>query len=177
MAIAYPAPNRWTNETITDAGHDIWVEDGIWRSTDDVAVQAIIDSHDPLPQAQVEAERMVKMTADRARSRYADPAKSEIYRRKEREATDYLAAVAASGGAELADTSAYPFLVVEQTARGLATVSDAAHWILYVRDQWVQVMVAIEQIARPAVEAARAGTDWQTVMADARAAVAQLDAV
>ena len=177
MAITYPTPNQWTNEAITAAGHDIWVEDGVWRSTDGVAVQAIIDSHDPLPQAQAEAERMVKLAADRARSRYADPAKSEIYRRKEQEATDYLAAVAANGGAELADTSAYPFLVVEQAARGLATVSDAATWILSVRDQWIQVMVAIEQIARPAVEAARAGTDWQTVMADARTAAAQLDAV
>ena len=142
----------------------------------DNEIQAAIDAYDPLPSARADAVASIKEAADQARRRYASPEKDGIYIIKAQQAQEYLGAVAA-GGSELADTTGYEFVVSEQAARQLATVSDAANWILSRRQQWLAIMVAIEDIARPAIEQIRASTAWQDCAQISDAAVAQLEAV
>jgi len=141
-------------------------------------IQAAIDAYDPLIPAQTDAIKRVKSAADEARRRYANPEKDGIYLTKAQQATDYLAAVAASGGVELADTSGYEFVVSEQHASNFQSVSDAANFILGMRNKWLAIMLAIEDIARPAITEISALTsdEWQRAEVIADSAVTGLEA-
>ena len=61
--INYIEKGQGLHSAITEAGHWLMQVDGQWESSDDVAVQAIIDSYDPLPKVQqamwnaIQAER------------------------------------------------------------------------------------------------------------------------
>lgn len=44
------------HEFIKESGHSLTEKDGVWISSDDVAVQAIINNYDPLPPAQADAK-------------------------------------------------------------------------------------------------------------------------
>lgn len=61
--ITYTEKGHGLHAAITNAGHWLIQEDGVWKSSDDAAVQQIIDSFDPLPQVQaamweaIQAER------------------------------------------------------------------------------------------------------------------------
>lgn len=63
MSINYTEKGRGMHEAIAAAGHWLMQQDGQWVSSNDEAVQAVIDSFDPLPEArrakwlQVQAER------------------------------------------------------------------------------------------------------------------------
>ena len=48
------------HEAILAAGYRLWQENGIWKSTNDVAVQAIIDAYDPLPDIKADAIAAIK---------------------------------------------------------------------------------------------------------------------
>lgn len=50
--ITYVEKGHGLHADITSAGHWLIQEDGVWKSSDDVAVQQIIDTYDPLPQVQ-----------------------------------------------------------------------------------------------------------------------------
>ena len=54
--INYTEKGHGLHEAIANAGHKLWNEDRAWKSTDDVAVQAIIDSYDPLNYEQLNAK-------------------------------------------------------------------------------------------------------------------------
>lgn len=49
MAINYTEKGEGLHRAVAAAGHFLECRDGVWRSSNDVAVQAIIDSYDPLP--------------------------------------------------------------------------------------------------------------------------------
>ena len=142
-------------------------------------IQAAIDAYDPLIPAQTDAIKRVKSAADETRRRYANPEKDGIYLIKAQQAKDYLAAVAASGGTELTDTSGYEFVVSEQHASNLPSVSDAANFILGMRDRWLVVMLAIEDTARPAITEISALTsgEWRRAATVADSAIAKLGAI
>lgn len=53
--INYVEKGRGLHKAITDAGQWLYRLDGNWVSSDDVAVQAIIDTFDPLPDAKAAA--------------------------------------------------------------------------------------------------------------------------
>ena len=61
--INYIEKGQGLHTAITEAGHWLMQVDGQWASSDDVAVQSIIDSYDPLPKVQqamwnaIQAER------------------------------------------------------------------------------------------------------------------------
>lgn len=63
MTIRYQEKGFAMHTAIHAAGHWLREEDGVWVSSDDAAVQAIIDAYDPLPEArrakwlEVQAER------------------------------------------------------------------------------------------------------------------------
>lgn len=72
MAITYTEKGIWLHEAINEAGHSLSQVDGVWQSSDDVAVQAIIDSFDPLPHAKAEKIKQIKEeAASRASSIYS----------------------------------------------------------------------------------------------------------
>lgn len=51
------------HKLINDSGYTLSQVDGVWISDNDEAVQAIIDSYDPLPKAQAEAIAQIKQRA------------------------------------------------------------------------------------------------------------------
>ena len=57
MAINYIEKGIWLHNAVNDAGHSLVQVDGTWVSSDDIAVQAIIDSFNPLPD-----EKAIKIT-------------------------------------------------------------------------------------------------------------------
>lgn len=60
--ISYTEKGRYLHEAIRKAGHWLREENGEWKSSDDAAVQAIIDTFDPLPD--YKAERIAAIKAD-----------------------------------------------------------------------------------------------------------------
>lgn len=48
---------------IEAAGHNVWTHDFIVQSTDDVAVQAIVDAYDALPEAKIDKIKELKLEA------------------------------------------------------------------------------------------------------------------
>lgn len=63
MALNYREKGIGLWHAIRDAGHVMRSLDGVYTSDDDVAVQAIIDSYDPLPDQKAEARDAIKATA------------------------------------------------------------------------------------------------------------------
>jgi hypothetical protein len=49
MAIIYIEKGIWLHQEIAVQGYSLVEADGVWQSSDDIAVQAIIDAFDPLP--------------------------------------------------------------------------------------------------------------------------------
>lgn len=64
-------------KAIRAQGHDLFAKDGVYTSTNDVAVQAIIDSYDPLADQKADAVVGVKATA-LAKMQTIFPALAEI---------------------------------------------------------------------------------------------------
>jgi hypothetical protein len=61
--ISYVEKGIGLHEAIVAAGHWLFEKDGVWISSDDVAVQAIIDSYDSLPHAKKERVRQIREEA------------------------------------------------------------------------------------------------------------------
>ena len=155
------------HDAIHDAGHWLEKRDGQWLSSDDVAVQAIIDAYDPLPAARSDAIERVKGAAAAARERYVTPGKDLVYEQKRAQAAAYQAA------GYPADTAAYPMIQAEADATGV-TAADAAVHILTVADSWMALAAQIERIERSAVTSIASTTDWTTCASTADSATAQL---
>jgi hypothetical protein len=72
MSITYTEKGIWLHEEISNQGHSLIESDGIWISSNDIAVQAIIDSFDPLPIAKDTKRKELKVeAATRANSIYS----------------------------------------------------------------------------------------------------------
>ena len=63
MIESYIEKGIYLHNAIEAAGHSLTEVDGIWFSSDDVIVQDIIDTFDPLPDAQSSARLRVKQHA------------------------------------------------------------------------------------------------------------------
>ena len=61
--INYIEKGKSLHKEIVSQGYHIINQDGVWQSSDDVAVQAIIDAYDPLPFAKNEAIARIKKHA------------------------------------------------------------------------------------------------------------------
>lgn len=73
MAIIYIEKGSALHAAIGAAGHRLWQENGVWKSTNDTAVQAIIDAFDPLPNYKAERVAAIK-AAGLARIQAVSPA-------------------------------------------------------------------------------------------------------
>ena len=158
------------HDEIEKAGHWIECRDGQWISSNDVAVQAIIDSYDPLVYEIKKNIAIVKDAAIVARSRYVTPGKDLVYELKR------LQAIAYKNDGYPADTSAYPLIQAESNATGKTPV-DAANYILTVADGWMTIAAQIEQIEREAVTFIESATDWKSCAIKAKSAIEQLNMI
>jgi len=71
MTITYQEKGPWMHDEIARQGHWIRQRGSVFESNDDIAVQAIIDSFDPLPYAKVDKIAELKReAANRANSIY-----------------------------------------------------------------------------------------------------------
>ncbi|RMD66651.1 hypothetical protein D6833_01225, partial [Candidatus Parcubacteria bacterium] len=73
-------------QAVIDAGYDMWWDaaSNVWRSSNDSAVQSIVNTFDPLPPAQQAAEQRVDAAAGEARARYITvaPGQDAVYNLK-----------------------------------------------------------------------------------------------
>ena len=63
--IAYTEKGYYLHDEINKQGHQLAKKNGQWVSSDDAAVQLIIDSYDPLPDAKKDAISRVKKEGSR----------------------------------------------------------------------------------------------------------------
>ena len=69
--INYTEKGHRLHKIINAAGHLLSEVDGVWESSDNTAVQAIIDSYDPLPEAKTDAKaRIIKEASKRVSAIY-----------------------------------------------------------------------------------------------------------
>lgn len=68
MSITYTEKGAGLHAAVAAAGHTLWQLDGEWLSSDDAAVQAIIDAYDPLPPARLDKWREIQAERDRRKA-------------------------------------------------------------------------------------------------------------
>ncbi|RMD67294.1 hypothetical protein D6833_00385, partial [Candidatus Parcubacteria bacterium] len=145
-------------DEVAKRGHSLWWDpaDQAWHSSDDAAVQALINTFDPLPPAQQAAEQRVDAAAGEARARYITvaPGQEAVYNLKLQQAKDYQAA------GNPADATPWPLINQEATARGVSP-SQVATEIITTANQWIQIAAQIEAIRMKAKADIKAATTWQ----------------
>tara|TARA_R110000796_G_scaffold29892_1_gene80275 strand:+ start:843 stop:1361 length:519 start_codon:yes stop_codon:yes gene_type:complete len=149
---------KYLIEEIESQGYKMENRDGIVLSSNDVAVQAIIDSFDPLPEAKKEQIDLVNKTAGESRTKYVTniPFQEAAYQAKEADVRRYKAA------GYPVDLTLYPFTAAEANATG-TSAQDAADSVILQADQWVMVSAEIERLRRKASVEIELETDWQNV--------------
>jgi len=123
----------------------------------DTAVQAIIDSYDPLPEAKVEAIDRINIAAGNTRTKYVTniPSQDATYQLKLQDAQAFIAA--SYPEVSLAN---YPFINAEASAMS-STGQVAADLIVATFNSWTHLAAAIEGERRTAIEQVKAETNWQ----------------
>jgi hypothetical protein len=136
----------------------------------DTAVQAIIDSYNPLPEAQKEQIDLVNTKAGETRTKYVTniPFQEAAYQAKEADVRRYK-----SDGYP-SDLTPYPFVAAEVDATGLSA-TQATNDVIIQADQWLMLNAEIER--RKASVLIEAETDWQQVAGIANNYIQQLEAI
>lgn len=155
------------HKAISNAGYTIYKLDGSWVSSDDTAVQAIIDRYDPLPEAKAEALQRVKEASATKRLEFVTQAagKDAEYTFKAREATQF----------EI-DGSVGVFMQARMSLTGDTAQSVADLWNANAL-AWKQVGAAIAGLEDKANKDIGAETDWQQCNVLADAIIAQIEAI
>ena len=157
---------------ISQQGYALENANGVWVSDNDDAVQAIIDSFNPLPHAQKEYVDLINTVAGETRIKYVTnvPFQEAAYQMKEADTRRYKADGYPS------DLTLYPFTAFEADATGL-TPTQAADLVIAQADQWMFLSAMIEGLRRKATVNIEAVTDWQQVNVVAQSYIAQLEAI
>jgi len=139
--ISYIEKGIGLHEEIARQGHRLENRDGTWISDNDAAVQAIIDSYDPLPYEKQQAHSAIDEAAGRARARYITvaPGQESTYQLKREQAQAYKNA---------GYTGAVPALVQAEADATGSTPQQAADNILAVAAQWETLAAQIEKTRR-----------------------------
>ena len=153
-------------------GYRLSVDNGVLTSSDDVAVQAIIDSFDPVPPSQLEATDRVNEAAGLVRAKYATdiPFQSESYKAKLADCKAFQ-----DSGTE-ATISNYMYVNARATRQGV-TGAVAAKQITDVAAQWDFLLFNIEDLRDAANEAIQAETDWTLCSSIADEAILTLEGI
>lgn len=163
--ISYIEKGQGLHDEIAKQGHWLRQRDNVWISSDDVAVQAIIDNYDPTATAKAASIAAVDIAAGEARSRYLTiaPGQELTYEQKRRNSYDFRAAGYPS------DIEDYPMVKAESEATG-STPAEAADSILATAAAWTTMAAYIEKVRRKAsvdIKAASAAADIESIAADA----------
>jgi len=145
------------HKAIASANHSLSKVNGKWVSSNDVAVQAIIDSYDPLPDAKTEAIERINQEAGLARIKYVTnvPSQNITYQFKLEEAQAFIAA-----GYPEANIANYPFIQAEATALN-GTGKAAADLIISHYNLWRNLAATIEKERRKGIVLVNNETNWQ----------------
>ncbi|SNT29257.1 hypothetical protein SAMN06265795_12262 [Noviherbaspirillum humi] len=145
------------HQAIRAAGHWLHEENGVWISSNDEAVQAIIDSFDAAAGARAAKVAAIDAHAAKLRNKVVagiSPAEMSSWPLKVKEAIAYLADASA-------DT---PMLTMEAQARQI-TVLELAQRVKANSDQLAMLEAVIAGNAGRHRDAVAALTDWQAVSA------------
>jgi hypothetical protein len=164
--------NNYLQNKIKQSGYRIERINSVWVSSNDTAVQAIIDSYDPLPEAQKEQIDLVNTKAGETRTKYVTniPFQEAAYQAKEADVRRYKADGYPS------DLTPYPFVAAEVDATGLSA-TQAANDVIIQADQWLMLNSEIERLRRKASVEIGVETDWQQVSVIANNYIQQLEAI
>jgi hypothetical protein len=170
--INYIEKGRKLHKLIKESGQKLAKVDNIWVSSNDTAVQAIIDSYNPLPEAQKEQIDLVNTKAGETRTKYVTniPFQEAAYQAKEADVRRYK-----SDGYPR-DLTPYPFVAAEVDATGLSA-TQAANDVIIQADQWLMLNAEIERLRRKASVKIGAETDWKQVSVIANNYIQQLEAI
>lgn len=158
--INYVEKGHWLHTAISDAGYRFYnphnpVPDVDYDSADESAIQAIIDSFDPLPFARTDANDSIKLASVAKRLEYVTvaPGKDAEYKDKEAEADEYYASttVGVYMQARMDLTSETALQVADTwndkgSARVVVTskigaIEDKARMDMYAEGDWTQCKV------------------------------------
>jgi hypothetical protein len=174
--INYIEKGEGLHRAISDANYSLERIDNSWHATDqggnksasvDAAVQAIIDSYDPLPEAQAEALQRVKEASATKRLEFVTQAagKDAEYAFKAQEAAQFDI-----------DGSVGVFMQGRINATGDTAAEVAAIWGANAAG-WMQVGAAISGLEDKASKDIGAETNWQQCNVLADAIIAQIEAI
>ena len=165
--INYTEKGYALHDAIKLAGHSLVEHNREWVSSDDVAVQAIIDSFDPLPYAQSDANAKVKEASAAQRLKYVTQSagKDAEYKTKEEEAKQYNL-----------DQSVGVFMQARMTATSETAATVAAEWTAK-SIGWQAIGAAIAAIEDKASQDIDAETDWQQCDVIAQSAVSSIELI
>jgi hypothetical protein len=153
------------HKAISNAGYTLYKLDGSWVSSDDTAVQAIIDSYDPLPEAKAEALQRVKDASATKRLEFVTQAagKDAEYTFKAQEAAQFDI-----------DGSVGVFMQGRINATGDTAAEVAAIWGANAAG-WMQVGAAIAGLEDKASAQINALTNWKQCETVANAIIAEIE--
>jgi hypothetical protein len=153
------------HKAISNAGYTLYKLDGSWVSSDDTAVQAIIDSYDPLPEAKADALQRVKEASVTKRLEFVTQAagKDAEYTFKAQEAAQFDI-----------DGSVGVFMQGRINATGDTAAEVAAIWGANAAG-WKQVGAAIAGLEDKASAQINALTDWKQCETVANAIIAEIE--
>lgn len=159
--------NKYLRDEIEKQGYTFYILDGVFKSSDDIAVQAIIDTFDPLPYAQAEALELVKEASAKKRLQYVTQAagKDAEYTFKAQEAVQFGI-----------DGTIGVFMQARMDATGETAQQTADLWNARSAG-WKAVGAAIAGLEDKASNDIEAETNWQNCKAIAETIIAQIEAL
>ena len=172
MPINYIEKGTDLHQAIGEAGYRLIQIDGVLFSNNDDAVQAIIDSFNPLPLLQKEYIDLVNNLVGETRVKHVTniPFQEATYQMKEADTRRYRADGYPS------DLSLYPFTALEVNATGF-TPRQAADLVIATAERWTLLSAILEGLRRDATVSIEAVTDWQQVSVVAQSFIAQLEQI
>jgi len=165
--INYINKGVWLQQEIANQGHSLFKLDNLWIMSDEVAVQEIIDTFDPLPYAQAEAETKVKAASATKRLEFVTQAagKDAEYTFKAAEAKQYDI-----------DTTVGIFMQARATATGETPAAIAAEWNAKSLG-WQAIGASIAALEDKANQDIKAEANWQNCNVIAEAAITAIEAI
>lgn len=159
--------NKYLLKSINDAGYSKVTLDGVTTYSDPAAVQAIIDTFDPLQDTQAEAKELVKQASATQRLKYVTQAagKDAEYTYKAKEAEQFGI-----------DGSVGVFMQGRINATGETALAIAAEWNAKGAG-WRQIGANIAGLEDKASILINAEADWKNCVTIANSIVAQIEAI
>jgi hypothetical protein len=153
--ITYIEKGRGLILAIKEAGHRLWHQDRVTYSTNDEAVQLIIDAYDPLPLAKTDAEkRLIEQFNEIMKELEAayPEAEKRLFLKQESEARAYLAD----------SSAAVPTLTIIASERGVAIIDQATRVITKADEYTSQIGTYIGR-RQAREDSIKVATDWLVV--------------